>query len=547
MVSDQRFPSLAWIRAFEAAARLGSFAKAAQELDTTSASVSYHVRRLEQQIGVPLFVRQANHVALTESGEIVAREAMNAFAALRASFIRAVDADEARLSLTTLPTIGTSWLTPKLGKFRAKHPEILLGLDVSAIAEDLTAGRFDAAIRNGHGRWPGLRTTELLPSIFMPLCAPALKDAAMGLSDPRRRLDVPLLGRPDWWELWYRARGLEGTVSPDRFGTQLAHEHLDVAAAVAGHGIAIGSPILFRSELDAGRLIPAHDFVASDGRAFWLAYPVARQASRKIAKFGEWLCDEAARDRAEARASYAAPRWYGPERCYGLLRGRRCGREDRPVAVGVPQQPLAVSLRQGRKASNLTLPMAYCRRPFAAGWSGDEGRPLPTAIRGSGDASSSRRRFQLSGCVDDGELHAQFEVRVAMRVGKSVPGFEARLVIGCVPAAREPRGVQPVECTHFEFNRSCNVDLRHPHRGKPRLADLTVERDRVGNLDADVIAAKIEGDDLRILPLVPKPLAAREVVFSRPREQASRSSWYAVCLVRLEDAQICDATRRQIA
>ena len=138
MVSDQRFPSLASIRAFEAAARLGSFAKAAQELDTTSASVSYHVRRLEQQIGVPLFVRQANHVALTESGEIVAREAMNAFAALRASFIRAVDADEARLSLTTLPTIGTSWLTPKLGKFRAKHPEILLGLDVSAIAEDLT-------------------------------------------------------------------------------------------------------------------------------------------------------------------------------------------------------------------------------------------------------------------------------------------------------------------------------------------------------------------------------------------------------------------------
>ena len=119
MVSDHRFPSLVSIRAFEAAARLGSFAKAAQELDTTSASVSYHVRRLEQQIGVPLFVRHPNQVCLTQSGEIVAREAMNAFAALRASFIRAVDADEARLSLTTLPTLGTSWLTPKLGSFAA--------------------------------------------------------------------------------------------------------------------------------------------------------------------------------------------------------------------------------------------------------------------------------------------------------------------------------------------------------------------------------------------------------------------------------------------
>ena len=67
-------------------------------------------------------------------------------------------------------------------------------------------------------------------------------------------------------------------------------------------GIAIGSPILFRNELASGKLIPAHDFVAADGRSFWLAYPVARQNSRKIARFSEWLCDEAASDRSEARA-----------------------------------------------------------------------------------------------------------------------------------------------------------------------------------------------------------------------------------------------------
>ena len=110
MVSDRRFPSLSSIRAFEAAARHGSFAKAAQELDTSAASVSYHVRRLEEQIGVPLFRRHPHRVVLTESGELIAREAMSAFAALRASFIKAVDADEARLALTTLPTLGTSWL-----------------------------------------------------------------------------------------------------------------------------------------------------------------------------------------------------------------------------------------------------------------------------------------------------------------------------------------------------------------------------------------------------------------------------------------------------
>ncbi|WP_407816456.1 LysR substrate-binding domain-containing protein, partial [Staphylococcus aureus] len=76
---------------------------------------------------------------LTEGGAMIAAEASNAFAALRASFARAADLDEARLSLTTLPTFGTSWLTPRLGLFRARHPDILVELDVSEAAEDLTA------------------------------------------------------------------------------------------------------------------------------------------------------------------------------------------------------------------------------------------------------------------------------------------------------------------------------------------------------------------------------------------------------------------------
>lgn len=301
MPGDRRFPSLVSIRAFEAAARLGSFAKAAQELDTSAASVSYHVRRLEQQIGVPLFLRHAQRVELTQAGALIAQEATSAFAGLRASFARAVDLDEARLSLTTLPTLGTSWLIPKLGRFRARHPEITLELDLSPDPQDLGAGRFDAAIRNGHGRWPGLRTVELLPSIFMPLCAPALASAATGIADPRRPLGVPLLGRPDWWALWYRALGFGDIALPGNFATQFSAEHLDITAAIAGQGIAIGSPILFRSELDAGRLVPAHDCVAGDGRRFWFTCPVARQHSRKIASFREWLCDETARDREAAQ------------------------------------------------------------------------------------------------------------------------------------------------------------------------------------------------------------------------------------------------------
>lgn len=296
MVDPHRFPSLASIRAFECAARLGSFTRAAAELGTSSASVSYHVRQLEAQIGVTLFRRHAQRVELTEPGAVVAEETIAAFTALRATFVRAAEADERKLSITTLPTFGTSWLTPRLGRFRALHPEIMVDLDLSAEAHDLGAGGFDAAVRNGHGRWPGLRTVKLMPSIFAPLCAPVLQGAAADLGNQRRLPTVPLLGRPDWWALWHRALGITDAAPPERFGTTLSAEHLDMAAALAGHGIAMGSPLLFADEIRAGRLILAHDLVIDTGRSFWLTFPVTRQRSGKIARFREWISDEAARE-----------------------------------------------------------------------------------------------------------------------------------------------------------------------------------------------------------------------------------------------------------
>ncbi|HET9864758.1 MAG TPA: LysR substrate-binding domain-containing protein [Steroidobacteraceae bacterium] len=297
MVADSRFPSLSSIRAFEAAARLGSFAKAAHELETSAASVSYHVRQLERQIGVTLFLRHPHKVELTDSGKIVAQQAVDAFAALRSSFIRAVDLDQSRLSLTALPTFGTSWLTPRMAGFRARHPGIHVDLDLSAEAQDLAAGRFDAAVRNGHGRWPGLRAVKLLPSVCMPLCSPRLrKAAASALADARRSHEVPLLGRADWWALWFRALGVADVPLRGRIQSHLSTEYLDAKEAIAGHGIAIGSPILFRDDIDAGRLVPAHELVVGDGRTFWFTYAVARQDSRKVAAFRDWIGDEATRE-----------------------------------------------------------------------------------------------------------------------------------------------------------------------------------------------------------------------------------------------------------
>lgn len=295
MLEHQPLPSLASIRAFEAAARLGGFASAGAELGTTSAAISYHVRQLERQIGVPLFERHARSVTLTREGAEIAGEASRFFSALRATFVKAIAARENHLSLTTLPTLGASWLTPRLGGFRALHDEIAVELELSQAAQPLGNGKFDAAIRNGHGNWSGLRAVRLFPSIFMPLCSPGLKNPAGAIADPDRRSSVPLLGRPDWWALWYAAAGRPTADLSGRFGTTLATEHLDAAAAIAGQGVTIGSPILFADELASGRLVPAHDLIATDGRAFWFVYPLSRTQDRKIILFRDWILAEADR------------------------------------------------------------------------------------------------------------------------------------------------------------------------------------------------------------------------------------------------------------
>lgn len=295
MVERLRLPSLAAISAFEAAARHGSFAAAARELGTSAASVSYHVRRLERTIDVTLFRRFPHRVELTRPGKSIASNTIDAFENLRATFVGAAELDDRHLAITALPTFGASWLTPRLGMLRDQWGDIRIELDLSPEPRDLGAGHFDVAIRNGSGQWPGLLSDLLFPSIFMPLCAPALAATArQSWPEPK----VPLLGRPDWWALWFRALG---STPPQRFGIELAEEHLDAAAAIAGHGVAIGSPILFRHEIEAGRLVPAHDLVAADGRSFWLTHPAARRHNRKVKRFSQWLLREADDERLASR------------------------------------------------------------------------------------------------------------------------------------------------------------------------------------------------------------------------------------------------------
>lgn len=299
--TPESLPPLTAVRAFEAAARLGSFSRAASELGMTAAAVSYQIKQLERRLGVTLFIRHARQVELTPQGALIGPILSETFATMRSVFAHAVESADQTLSLTTLPTVGAAWLAPKLGRFHTDHPAIRITLDLSVAPTDFGTGQFDAAVRSGGGVWPGLRADDLVPNLYMPVCSPALREAARRLDTPGPPLGFALLGRPNWWATWFAAAGWPGLDLTGRFGTDFGAEHMCVTAAIAGHGVALASPIFFAGELASGALVPAHDLVVADGRRYWFTWPGVRAGSAKVQAFRAWIRDEAARDLAVAR------------------------------------------------------------------------------------------------------------------------------------------------------------------------------------------------------------------------------------------------------
>jgi len=280
------------IRVFEAAARHQSFTRAAAELGMTQAAVSYQVRLLEDRLGLPLFLRLPRQVSLTARGRELAEPITEAFSLLRAAFTDFEEGAQATLSVTTMATIASNWLIPRLGHFRALHPTIAVQLSITDQLVDLAQSEFDVGIRSGEGQWPGLQAHRLIPNHFTPACGPALLQGAPPYA-PSKILAMPLLSpRDPWWQDWCRAAGL-GTVDltnrPDNaFGVQ-QYEGL---AAMAGQGVALINPFFFGADIEAGRLILISDVLVKSERPYWLVYPTSRQRSKRIRAFRDWILGE---------------------------------------------------------------------------------------------------------------------------------------------------------------------------------------------------------------------------------------------------------------
>ncbi|HEY8617418.1 LysR substrate-binding domain-containing protein [Phenylobacterium sp.] len=294
---------LSAVRVFEAAARLGSFTRAAEELGMTQAAVSWQVKALEQRLDQALFRRLPREVALTAAGERLARAATEAMGSLRSALSDITGKGEGVLAISTLQTVAMQWLAPRLGAFQVAHPQIAVRVETDNRIVDLLREEVDVAIRGGQGEWPGLEALPLFPAVQTVLAAPELVARLGGLASPGDVRDVPRIGAAWEWALWFQAAGVEPPQDAAGAAPRLAGDTqtLEVAAALAGHGVALASPILFAGEIASGRLVQPFDVTVQMGSTYWLVYPKDRRKTRKIAAFREWLLAAVAADPAVQR------------------------------------------------------------------------------------------------------------------------------------------------------------------------------------------------------------------------------------------------------
>lgn len=288
---------LSSLRVFEAAARLKSFTRAAESLGMTQAAVSWQIKALEQRLGLTLFRRLPREVALTEPGERLARAASEAMLLLRRALADLSEADDGVLSITTLATLASQWLAPRLGAFQIANAGLAVRVDTSAQLLDLARDNFDVGVRAGSGDWPGLEAARLMPGVFTPLCTPDVA-ATLDLSDPSHLIEAPRIGDDKEWAAWFAAAGVRSSAPHRAARLRADFQALEVAAALGGQGVALASPILYAREIASGMLVQPFPELVELSPGYWVAWPTDRRRSPKIVRFREWLIAAAAGDPA---------------------------------------------------------------------------------------------------------------------------------------------------------------------------------------------------------------------------------------------------------
>ncbi|ROM72594.1 transcriptional regulator [Pseudomonas brassicacearum] len=290
-----RIPSLNGLKAFESAARYMSFTKAAEELNVTQTAISHQIRRLEDELGVRLFLRLKDGLALTSEGQAYLPGIRSAFHEIRYSTEQLLETcNNSVLTISTLVSLASKWLLPRLASFQDAFPHIDVRVSASTELVDLRKGGIDAAIRYGFGDWKGLRADWLMSDEVFPVCSPKLLEGPKGLKSPadlanQTLLQVSGMTHNDWSD-WLSAAGQPKKLAE---GSRLTFDlaMMAVQAAIDGLGVCIGRSSYVDDDLKAGRLVAPFNLRLKSDLGFYLVTPLELAHSKKVQAFRSWLMD----------------------------------------------------------------------------------------------------------------------------------------------------------------------------------------------------------------------------------------------------------------
>lgn len=290
-----RLPPLTALRAFEAAARHLSFAKAAEDLHVTPAALSFQIKALEQVLGAPLFHRLNRAVTLTKAGEALAPGATQGFDRLKAAW-RAVRRmqDTAALNVTAGPAFTAKCLAPRLFQFAQAHPEIELRFSATLRTMDFERDEVDVAIRYGLGADEGLYSELLTEEGLGPMMRP---DMVARYPTPDSLRDAPLIEDSSHgfldpypgWRAWFAANGIDHRPSISASFSQVDHA---LEAALAGGGVVLSRTSLAQSHLASGQLVAPFDVMLTTPARFRFLCPLGAETRPQVAAFRDWLLGE---------------------------------------------------------------------------------------------------------------------------------------------------------------------------------------------------------------------------------------------------------------
>jgi LysR family transcriptional regulator, glycine cleavage system transcriptional activator len=289
MLPRRYLPPIPALMALEAVDRLGTASEAAKELSLTQGAISRALQSLEQQLGVPLLIRERQRLRLTPAGQDYVAEVRKALHLLAsASITLRANPTGGSLNLAILPAFGMHWLAPRLARFTQSHPEVTINLSTRLRPFDFTGSTFDAAIHYGRQDWSGVDSLKLMDEEVLAVAAPGfptLTNASDLLHHPLLQLE----SRAGDWGRWLAHHGSPGLRPPGMLFDQFATL---TQGAIHGMGAALIPTFLIQRELSEGRLIPIFGPSVPALGSYYLVWPNNVPERAPLRSFRDWLADE---------------------------------------------------------------------------------------------------------------------------------------------------------------------------------------------------------------------------------------------------------------